>query len=168
MAEHSSLDIRIEQKTHRWLWLSFTIVVIDQTSKLLAEYYLVQGQLYPVAPFFNLTLLYNPGAAFSLLSEAGGWQRWFFIIVTVVVCGILWSWLKRFEPEAKTLFIAVHLVLGGAVGNLLDRLFRGEVVDFLDVYYQTYHWPAFNVADTCITLGALIIISMAVSDKGRF
>lgn len=154
-------------KHYHWLWLSVAIVVVDQTSKLVAEYYLSQGQPYPVMPLFNLTLLYNSGAAFSILSEAGGWQRWLFIVVAIIVCGILWSWLKRLEPGATASFVGIHLVLGGAVGNLLDRVLRGEVVDFLDFYYQTYHWPTFNIADFCITLGALIIIGVAVLDKGK-
>ena len=121
-------------------------------------------------PSFNLTLLYNPGAAFSLLSEAGGWQRWFFIIVTIIVCAILWPILKKLKPEEPGAFMSamgIALIMGGALGNLVDRLFRGAVVDFLDFYYRTYHWPTFNIADISITVGALMIIGVAITDKAK-
>lgn len=153
---------------YKWLGIVLLVVLSDQLSKGLAELWLLHGQPYPIVPFFNLTLLYNEGAAFSLLSEAGGWQRWFFVIVTVIVCGILWSLLgklKSEEPGAAMSATGMVLIMGGAVGNLVDRLFRGAVVDFLDVYYRSYHWPTFNIADISITVGALIIIGVALSDK---
>ncbi len=153
---------------YKWLAVVLLIVLLDQISKGFAESWLLQGQPYPVMPSFNLTLWYNTGAAFSLLSEAGGWQRWFFIIVTVVVCGILWSLLKKLkpgEPGAVMSAIGIVMIMGGALGNLVDRLFRGAVVDFLDVYYRSYHWPTFNIADIGITVGALMIIVVALRDK---
>ena len=153
---------------YKWLGVVLLIVLLDQISKGFAESWLLQGQPYPVMPSFNLTLWYNTGAAFSLLSEAGGWQRWFFIIVTVVVCGILWSLLKKLnpgEPGAVMSAIGIVMIMGGALGNLIDRLFRGAVVDFLDVYYRSYHWPTFNIADIGITVGALMIIIVALRDK---
>ena len=155
---------------YRWLGFALLIVLLDQISKGLAEAWLLQGRPYPIMPSFNLTLLYNTGAAFSLLSEAGGWQRWFFVTVTVIVCVFLWSLLKRLKPdEPRSLLSALGmmLIMGGALGNLIDRLFRGAVVDFLDVYYQSYHWPTFNIADIGITIGALLIISVALSDKAQ-
>ena len=153
---------------YKWLGVVLLIVLLDQISKGVAESWLLQGQPYPVMPSFNLTLWYNTGAAFSLLSEAGGWQRWFFIIVTVVVCGILWSLLKKLKPGEPSVVmsaIGIVMIMGGALGNLIDRLFRGAVVDFLDVYYQSYHWPTFNIADIGITVGALMIIVVALRDK---
>ena len=153
---------------YKWLGVVLIIVLLDQASKGFAESWLLLGQPYPVMPSFNLTLWYNTGAAFSLLSEAGGWQRWFFIIVTVVVCGILWSLLKKLkpgEPGAAMSAIGIVMIMGGALGNLIDRLFRGAVVDFLDIYYRSYHWPTFNIADIGITVGALMIIVVALRDK---
>ncbi len=153
---------------YKWLGVVLLIVLLDQISKGFAESWLLQGQPYPVMPSFNLTLWYNTGAAFSLLSEAGGWQRWFFVIVTVVVCGILWSLLRKLkpgEPGAVMSATGIVMIMGGALGNLIDRLFRGAVVDFLDVYYRSYHWPTFNIADIGITVGALMIIVVALRDK---
>ena len=146
---------------YKWLGVALVILLLDQISKGFAESWLLQGQPYPVMPSFNLTLWYNTGAAFSLLSEAGGWQRWFFIVVTVVVCGILWSLLKKLkpgEPGVVASATGIVMIMGGALGNLVDRLFRGAVVDFLDVYYRSYHWPTFNIADIGITVGVLMII----------
>ena len=131
---------------------------------------MLHGRPYPIMPSFNLTLLYNPGAAFSLLSEAGGWQRWFFIIVTIIVCAVLWSILKKLKPEEPGAFMSamgIALIMGGALGNLVDRFFRGAVVDFLDFYYRAYHWPTFNIADMSITVGALMIIGVAITDKAK-
>lgn len=157
-------------KDHRYKWLvvALLIVLLDQISKGFAELWLLQGHPYPVIPSFNFTLWYNTGAAFSLLSEAGGWQRWFFVVVTIVVCAIIWSLLKQLkqeEPGAMMSAIGMMLIMGGALGNLVDRLFRGAVVDFLDFYYRTYHWPTFNIADIAIACGALIIIAVALGDK---
>ena len=155
---------------YKWLGLALLIVLLDQISKGLAELWLLQGYRYPIMPSFNLTLLYNTGAAFSLLSEAGGWQRWFFIVVTIIVCTVLWFLLKRLrpgEPGSGMSATGMMLIMGGALGNLVDRLFRGAVVDFLDFYYQSYHWPTFNIADISITTGALVIISVALSDKAQ-
>lgn len=163
-----SLEIVLRNYHYKWLGCALFIVLLDQISKGLAETWLLQGYSYPVMPSFNLTLLYNTGAAFSLLSEAGGWQRWFFIIVTVIVCAVLWSLLRKLKPEEPNAVLSamgMMLIMGGALGNLVDRLFRGAVVDFLDFYYQSYHWPTFNIADICITVGALLIISVALSDR---
>ncbi len=148
-----------------WIGLAFALVVVDQLTKFAAVRWLVLHTPEPLLPSFNLTLVYNSGAAFSLLSDAGGWQRWFFIAAAVAVSALLWSWLARLGPGEKTAAAGLSLILGGAVGNALDRLFRGHVVDFLDLYYRHYHWPAFNVADACITLGALVIVCVAVAGK---
>lgn len=136
----------------RWLWLSLLVVVLDQVSKQLIESSLMVYETVPVLPFFNLTLAYNEGAAFSFLSDQGGWQRWFFALVAAVVVLILTVWLTRLRGE-RLLAVALSLVIGGALGNLLDRLLFGYVIDFLDFFYRSSHWPAFNVADIAISLG---------------
>lgn len=109
-----------------------------------------------VLPFFNLTLAYNEGAAFSFLSDQGGWQRWFFAFVAAFVTIVLVIWLSRLKDE-KVLAISLALVIGGAIGNLIDRLMLGYVIDFLDFFYGQYHWPAFNVADIAISVGVFLM-----------
>ncbi|PLX60084.1 signal peptidase II [Sedimenticola selenatireducens] len=141
---------------HRWLWLSLVIVALDQVSKQLVESSLMVYETIPLLPFFNLTLAYNEGAAFSFLSDQGGWQRWFFALVAAVVVIVLVVWLSRLKHE-RLLAVSLSLVIGGALGNLLDRLLIGHVIDFLDFFYHTYHWPAFNVADIAITLGVVLM-----------
>ncbi len=115
-------------------------------------------QPVPVIPFLNLTLTHNTGAAFSFLSDAGGWQRWFFAGLTIVVSIIIVVWLTRLKPGQRWLPVSLSLVLGGALGNLWDRLVIGAVVDFIDVYYGTWHWPAFNLADSAICVGAVMLV----------
>ncbi len=146
---------------HRWLWLSLVIVALDQVSKQLVESSLMVYETIPLLPFFNLTLAYNEGAAFSFLSDQGGWQRWFFALVAVVVVIVLVVWLSRLKHE-RLLAVSLSLVIGGALGNLLDRLFIGHVIDFLDFFYHSYHWPAFNVADIAITLGVVLMFVEAL------
>lgn len=110
-------------------------------------------------PYFNLTYVHNTGAAFSFLSEAGGWQRWFFAVLALVISAVLSVWLARLQKHETLLALALSLVLGGAIGNLIDRLAYGYVIDFLDVYYDTWHWPAFNIADSAITLGVMLMLA---------
>ena len=141
-----------------WIGLSLLIIVLDQLTKWWANTALNFGEQVNVLPFFNLTLVYNTGAAFSFLADAGGWQRWVLSSLSLVVSVMLTLWILRTPREFKWLAIGLALVLGGAVGNLIDRAFFGYVVDFLDVYYQQWHWPAFNVADSAITVGAGILI----------
>ncbi len=141
----------------RWLWVSATVVVLDLWTKWLAEANLERFRPVEVLPFFNLRLTYNPGAAFSLLADAGGWQRWFFALVAVVASVVILVWLVRLRGE-RMVACGLTLVLGGALGNLWDRIFRGEVVDFLDFHWAGWHFPAFNVADMAITVGAALLI----------
>ena len=148
-----------------WLWLSAVIVIIDYLTKQMAEASLTLYQPVPVWPFFNLTLMYNYGAAFSFLSDAGGWQRWFFAGLAGLVSIAIIGWLKGTERRQRLLAIALALILGGALGNLWDRLLLGYVVDFLDVYYASWHWPAFNVADSAITVGAVLMVLDALRGK---
>ena len=141
-----------------WLWLSGLVIGLDQSSKWLAERLLAPGQPVPVLPCFNLTLLYNTGAAFSFLAQAGGWQRWFFLLLSLVISIVLVLWIGRLQHGQTLLAIALSLILGGAVGNLIDRVVHGHVIDFIDLYYERWHWPAFNVADSAITVGAILLV----------
>lgn len=142
----------------KWLWISVLVIVLDQITKITASSMLNMHDPVPVVPMFNLTLMHNYGAAFSFLSSAGGWQRWFFTIIAIGVSTFLTVWLKRLGPEKKIEAIALVLIIGGALGNLIDRLWYGYVVDFIQVYYDQYFWPAFNIADSAIFIGAALII----------
>ncbi len=144
--------------TLKWLSLSAAVVVADQLTKIAAVAGLGYLQPVPVIPFFNLTLIYNYGAAFSFLSNAGGWQRWFFTVLAVVVSVILVFWLARLRREEWVSAMGLAAILGGAVGNLIDRVRLGYVIDFLDVYYAQWHWPAFNLADSAITIGVGLLL----------
>lgn len=138
-------------------WLSVLVIVLDQATKYLAEVLLVMHQPVPVLPSFNLLLTYNTGAAFSFLAKAGGWQRWFFLVLGLVVSIGLIVWLRRLKPEQKWLALALALILGGAVGNLIDRIWLGQVIDFIQLYYDRWYFPAFNVADSAISIGAVLL-----------
>jgi len=155
----------------KWLWLSVLTVVLDQLTKIIAESELLLHQPIAIFPGFNLTLMYNKGAAFSFLSEAGGWQRIFFVGLSTAVSVFLFFWLRQISGDEKqkdnqVIRIAIAFILGGAIGNLIDRAMTGEVVDFIQVYYSTYYFPAFNIADSAITLGAgLLILDMILESK---
>jgi signal peptidase II len=142
----------------KWLWLSLLAVILDQGSKLVIDSSMRLYQSIPVMPYFNLTYVHNTGAAFSFLSEAGGWQRWFFAGLAMLISAVIAVWLARLKQHETLLAMALSLVLGGAIGNLIDRLAYGYVIDFLDVYYGTWHWPAFNIADSAITLGVMLML----------
>ncbi len=155
----------------RWLWLAVVVVVLDQVTKIWAN-----ASLLPYSPVelftgFNLTLSYNPGAAFSFLADAGGWQRWFFTVLAIIVSIVIVIWIRRLQAHERGVAIALALILGGAIGNVIDRVYLGHVVDFIDIYYLAdsclpffgrawggCHWPAFNVADSAIFLGAAVMI----------
>ena len=155
----------------KWLWLSALTIVLDQLTKKIAEAELLLHKPVAIFPSFNFTLMYNKGAAFSFLSEAGGWQRIFFVTLSTAISIFLFFWLKQITRDEKQknnqpLQIAIALILGGAIGNLIDRALTGEVVDFIQVYYSTYYFPAFNIADSAITLGAgLLILDMFLEAK---
>jgi signal peptidase II len=142
----------------KWLWLSLLALILDQWSKHIVDGSMQLYQSIPVIPYFNLTYVHNTGAAFSFLSQAGGWQRWFFAGLALTVSVVITIWLARLKKHETLLAVALSLVLGGAVGNLIDRLLYGYVIDFLDVYYQDWHWPAFNIADSAITLGVALML----------
>jgi signal peptidase II len=142
----------------KWLWLSGFVLVLDQSTKWLAENTLSLYETIAVLPSLNITLAYNSGAAFSFLAEAGGWQRWFFIGLALVVSLVLLVWLAKLKPQAKLEALSLSLILGGAIGNVIDRVVFGHVIDFIDVYYGAMHWPAFNLADSAICIGAVLLI----------
>ncbi len=142
-----------------WHWLALTIVVValDQLTKQSILSRFAYGETHYVAPFFNLILVYNKGAAFSFLANAGGWQREFFIVLTLAIATVL-VWMMRGNATNRLLCIALALVLGGAFGNLYDRVVLGHVVDFIQWHAAGYYWPAFNVADSAIFLGAIAMV----------
>lgn len=142
----------------KWLWLSVIAVILDQVTKFLIVASMKFQSLIEILPGFNLVHVRNYGAAFSFLSDAGGWQRWFFAGMAIVISVVLTVWLARLKRHEVMLAVALSLVLGGAVGNLIDRIAYGYVIDFLDVYYQDWHWPAFNIADSAITLGVGLML----------
>ena len=139
------------------LILALVVLVLDIATKRWVESVLFHGQQIPLTGFFNLVLTYNAGAAFSFLSDASGWQRWFFSAIAAGASALIIYLLRKHAAE-KMFCIALSLILGGALGNLWDRITLGHVVDFLDFYISSYHWPAFNVADSAIFLGAILLI----------
>jgi signal peptidase II len=141
----------------RSLAIAAITLLLDQLSKWSALSSLQLGIPEPVLPFMNWLLLLNPGAAFSFLAQGSGWQRWFFTIVGLVACVYI-VWLLRKNQNDKLLCVALSLILGGALGNVLDRLMYGAVIDFIDLHYANWHWPAFNIADSAICIGAVLII----------
>lgn len=159
----------------KWLVIAGLVLLADQLTKQWAEAVLALREPVAVLPYINFMLAYNPGAAFSFLADAPGWQRWFFVALALAVSGVIVTWLRRLEPGEKLQGVALALILGGAIGNVIDRIFFGHVIDFIDVYYVAgrcsalfapepfagglrCHWPAFNIADSAISLGAVMMI----------
>ena len=142
-----------------WVWLAWAAVVLiaDQFTKVLILGYYQLGDQTPVTSFFNVVRVHNSGAAFSFLAGAAGWQRWFFTVIGLVAAVVI-VWLLRAHAGQKLFAFALASILGGAVGNVIDRLLHGYVIDFLDFYWGNWHFPAFNVADSAITLGATCLI----------
>lgn len=151
----------------RLLWVSLLVLVLDQVTKVWVQASFQPYESLEILPFFNLVLAFNPGAAFSFLGDAGGWQRWLFIGLAVVVSIVLVFWLRRLDNDERRTAWGLALVLGGAVGNVIDRIWLGHVVDFLDFHWAGAHWPAFNVADMAITGGvALLLIDGFLPGRG--
>jgi signal peptidase II len=145
-------------KKWHWFLLSILVIILDQASKYWVESFLTPYKPMPIMPMLNITLAYNTGAAFSFLSGAGGWHRWFFAGFSLVVSIILIIWLWRTPKTDRLQSLGVSLILGGAVGNLIDRGLSGYVVDFVDVYYKYHHFATFNLADSAICIGAAALI----------
>ena len=156
-----------------FLLISVAIAVLDQFTKQMIVRSLDQCEFgfcdsIELLPFLKLILVYNDGAAFSILSDAGGWQRWFLSIVSFAVSGFIFFWILRLKPSERLLGFALAIILGGAIGNLIDRVLLGHVVDFILLYHSGFFFPTFNVADTAISVGAiLLIIEMFYKKKGR-
>lgn len=158
-----------------WLILSAVILLLDMWTKNMASSQLYYARPVEILPVLNFTLLHNPGAAFSFLSDAGGWQRWFFTIISAVVSAVLLVWLLKLQRSEKLLAVSLALILGGAIGNLYDRVSLGYVVDFISFHYSGWYFPAFNIADSAISVGAVLMIldmffgsqAQAASDKAK-
>ena len=143
----------------KWPWyiVSVVFIALDQVSKYWAVSVLLPYQPEAILPMLNLTLAYNSGAAFSFLSGTGDWHRWFFTAFSGIMSLVLVVWIVRLPETARLQLTAVSLILAGALGNLMDRIFLGHVIDFIDVYYAHYHWPVFNVADCAICIGSFLL-----------
>jgi signal peptidase II len=145
------------QRLAPWLGLAVVIVLADQLTKIVIERKLDAGDIHPVTSYFNLVLTYNKGAAFSFLANASGWQGKFFTVIGIVASIFILYLLARHGTQ-RLFSLALALVLGGAVGNVIDRLLHGHVIDFLDLHWHGWHWPAFNLADSAIVCGAALLI----------
>lgn len=144
----------------KWPWfiVSIVIILLDQASKHWALRSLIPYQPEALMPMVNFTLAYNTGAAFSFLSSTGDWHRWLFTGFSGLMSTVLLIWIIRLPQTARLQLLGLSLILAGAVGNLIDRIFLGHVIDFIDVYYTHYHWPAFNLADSAICAGAFLLV----------
>jgi len=153
--------LTLKQSGVRWLWLALLVFVADIGIKLVVMNSMGFGweNRIEVLPFFNLLYVHNYGAAFSFLSDQAGWQRWLFTGIAFAVVGLLALWMRRLPASDKWNNVAYALIIGGAVGNVFDRVVHGFVVDYLDFFWGTYHWPAFNLADSAICIGAVMIIA---------
>jgi len=160
-------NVNMPNSQLKFLWLSALIIVLDQLSKYWAVTQLPFHQTVNVMPYFDWYLTYNRGAAFSFLADAGGWQRWFFTITTIVISVVILFWIKKLEPSERMTAIPLSLILGGAIGNLIDRIYLGHVVDYVQVWLGNYPWPAFNIADAAISVGAVILILSSFTDSKK-
>jgi signal peptidase II len=153
-------NFRLFCSKHTWLLLGIALVVFfaDQITKLWITNHYQYGASEAITSFFNLVRVHNFGAAFSLLNNEGGWQRWGFSIFAIIVSLVILVWITRLSPQQKLEGLALALILGGALGNLYDRITLGYVVDFLDFHWSSRHFPAFNIADSAISIGAVLIL----------
>ncbi|NYT59480.1 lipoprotein signal peptidase [Alcaligenaceae bacterium] len=142
-----------------WAWISgaLAIIVLDQITKVYFDQALQYGERWNVLPFFDFTLLYNPGAAFSFLADGQGWQRWFFTAIALGAIGLILHLLRR-NPGQRLFCASLTFILGGAIGNVIDRIQHGHVIDFLLFYWDSWYFPAFNIADIAITCGAILLV----------
>ncbi len=142
----------------RFLSISVLVLLLDQATKLWVDASMALYQTIEVSNFFQLTYLRNTGAAFSFLSDAGGWQRWFFVALASIVSIVITVWVSRLPATGRWMAISLTLILGGALGNVIDRIAYGYVIDFIDIFYQGCHWPAFNIADSAICIGVVMML----------
>jgi len=143
----------------KYLFITSLVILFDQVSKWFMMSWLSLYETVVIMPYFNLTMAHNEGAAFSFLAQAGGWQRWFFIGLALIISVVLFVWLAKLKPTEKLEAISLSLILGGAIGNVIDRISYGYVVDFIDLYIGHNHWPVFNIADSAICIGAILLIA---------
>ena len=149
----------------RWLWLSWLVLVMDQFSKWFAVRQLSYQQPFEINSFFNLTLDFNRGAAFSFLGDQSGWQIWLFGIIAALISFTLVVWMRRLSRQSQWTAASLALIIGGAMGNLVDRVIHGHVIDFLSWHYQHYYWPTFNIADSAVFVGAFLLIMTMKHDN---
>jgi signal peptidase II len=157
LARHDDMPNPMKFMWLRWLWISLIVIVFDLSSKYYFDSTFQYGETRYVLPFFNWVLVYNPGAAFSFLANAGGWQREFFIVLTTIITSVL-LWMLKGNHTNRLLSIGLTLIIGGALGNLFDRVVHGHVIDFIQLHVAGYYWPAFNIADSAICVGAGLLI----------
>lgn len=148
-----------------YIWLSFAIIIADQWSKYFALQHLMLFQPHAIFALLNFTLVFNRGAAFSFLNSQGGWQRWLFIVITFVISSGVLIWMSKTSRKKILLSIALALILGGALSNLWDRVSLGYVIDFVDFHLNTWHWATFNIADSAISVGVVMLIVDLVFNK---
>lgn len=152
----------------RWGSLTLLVILVDQMTKAFVESRFELFDAVRVLPFLDFTLLYNTGAAFSFLADASGWQRWFFIALGVGVSIAILAWMRQLDPRRHRLLAAgLALIMGGALGNVIDRVWHGHVIDFIHFHWQQWEFPAFNMADTSITIGAALLILDAILESRR-
>lgn len=151
----------------RWLWISLLVVILDQAAKQIAEAQLTPHQAVNLFPYFDWYLTYNTGAAFSFLANAGGWQRWLFTVIAIVISIVIVQWVRKLPSEDTLTAASLCLILGGAIGNLIDRVYLGHVIDYIQVWLGSYPFPAFNIADASIFVGAALLILSSFSGIGK-
>lgn len=147
--------------------ISIVVILCDQISKYLVLFTLAPYQPKAILPVFNLMLAFNTGSAFSFLSHAGPWHHWLFIGFSVTMSIILCTWIIRLPTTAHLNLLALSLILGGAIGNLCDRIRLGHVIDFIQVYYKTFYWPVFNIADSAICVGAILLLFEMIWNESK-
>ena len=151
----------------KWLWISLLVIAFDQITKQFAEAQLTPHQAVNLFPYFDWYLTYNTGAAFSFLAGAGGWQRWLFTLIAVVVSIVIVQWIRKLAREETLTGLSLSLILGGAIGNLIDRVLFGHVIDYIQVWLGSYPFPAFNLADSAISVGAVLLILSSFTGSGK-
>ena len=155
-------QVEPSKTTHfKWLWLSALLIILDQATKFWAEH-ILQNDVIPIFSWFDFSLVHNTGAAFGFLNNQPGWQHIFFVVLAIAVSVTLIFFIKQLKPRERHLALAYALIISGALGNVIDRIIYQYVVDFIHVFYADYHFPHFNIADSAIFIGAVLLISEAI------